>query len=211
MDFNVFQVGANLAGRRVRRFLLYLRGAARCVDAPRPRRASRPHQVWRVGDQELCHAQQIQGGADVLACSVAAFHPAVATLPEPTDCFRPTKDLLDAFADALADGVGRVAADAHGSSVVTERGLRRDAVFPHPRDKTGCVVAFVGAQRLGPEPAVLQFHHLVDGDLGFRFADRTPHFKQDAQPMAVFHRRMTGEAQPRLLRGATDKTPPHSR
>ena len=120
----VLHISLSRGVRRVRRFPGSFRGTARWADAPRPRRASRPRQLRWVGDQEFCHAQLIQRGDDGLAGDMAAFHPAVATLADPADRLRPAKDLLNAFADALAHRVSRTAPDAQWVPVVAECGVR---------------------------------------------------------------------------------------
>src|SRR5436190_17117977 len=108
MDFPDFDITSSSAGRAPHRF----RRLSWCAGA------SRPRPFGRVGDQKFGHAQQIQSGDHILAGGVTALHSAIASLAEPSGRLHPAEDLLDAFADSLADGVGRAAPDSHSIPLV---------------------------------------------------------------------------------------------
>src|SRR5258708_38142332 len=93
------------SGARVRT----VRGAAElrnwsCTGARGGLAAASPSRCGGGGYQSS-HSDQVVGGRHQIASQLGPLQATVTRPPKPADRLHPAKDLLDSFADALADGV----------------------------------------------------------------------------------------------------------
>src|SRR5918912_2530733 len=119
-----------------------------------------------------------------------ALDAAVATLAETPGGLGPAEDLLDALTDFLACGMRKGQEHVQGLLSVFARGVRHYALLANASDELLRVIAFICADSLRFEAAVAQLDHLVDGDRRLCSADRRLNIEQDAQAVAILHRRV---------------------
>jgi hypothetical protein len=155
--------------------------------------------------QQPTHPQQVVRG-DPVSGLLRPRDAAEATGRQPADGLPPPEDLLDAFAEPLAELVSPMAS---GTPIQARRPaaahlghMGMNSTSAQRADKVPAVRALIRAQRLGPDTPPRLAPQQVQRGVAFRGAGGRRHRHIDAQPMPILHEHMTGEDQPRLFAGS---------
>src|SRR5262245_10688729 len=93
------------------------------------------------------HAHQVVGRCDQVTRQLSASQSAIARSTETADGLHPAKDLLDALPDTLALAITsmpcRAAINGASPPAGVLRDVRRNAVLPHGRHTSACVIRLV--------------------------------------------------------------------